>query len=65
MRASLTIISHVEPFAVGADVVYLVGILHISASFDEDSQLLVGGVFNVATRVSSTLAGWMRGSATS
>jgi len=36
----------------GADIVYPVGTLQISAAFDEDSQSLAGGIFNVATRVS-------------
>jgi hypothetical protein len=39
--------------AVGADFVYPVGNLHIASTFDQDSQSLAGGVFNVATRVST------------
>jgi hypothetical protein len=35
----------------GADIVYPVGTLQISSAFDEDSQSLAGGMFNVATRV--------------
>lgn len=43
-------------YAVGADVIYPVGNLHIASTFDEDSQSLAGGVFNVATRVSRTIS---------
>lgn len=40
---------------VGADTVYPVGNLHFASTFDQDSQSLAGGIFNVATRVSSSL----------
>jgi len=42
-------------FVVGADVVYPVGNLHIASTFDEDSQSLAGGVFNVATRIGTSI----------
>ena len=42
-----------EPFlTVGADAVYPVGNLQIISHFNDDSQSLAGGIFNVATRVS-------------
>ncbi|KAF9462499.1 major facilitator superfamily-domain-containing protein [Collybia nuda] len=40
---------------VGADVVYPVGTLQISSAFDEKSQSLAGGIFNVATRLGTSL----------
>lgn len=46
----INVISHGS--AVGADVVYPVGNLQIASNFDQDSQSLAGGIFNVATRVS-------------
>ncbi|KAJ6544040.1 major facilitator superfamily domain-containing protein [Mycena capillaripes] len=42
-------------FIVGADVVYPVGNLHLSSVFDEDSQSLAGGLFNVASRIGTSL----------
>lgn len=36
---------------VGADVVYPVGNLYLSSVFEDDSQSLAGGLFNVASRV--------------
>ncbi|KAJ6588750.1 major facilitator superfamily domain-containing protein [Mycena capillaripes] len=42
-------------FIVGADVVYPVGNLHLSAVFDDDSQSLAGGLFNVASRLGTSL----------
>ena len=40
---------------VGVDVVYPVGNLHIASTFSKDSQSLAGGVFNVATRIGTSL----------
>ncbi|KAJ7729261.1 major facilitator superfamily domain-containing protein [Mycena maculata] len=40
---------------VGADVVYPVGNLHLSSVFDDDSQSLAGGLFNVASRIGTSL----------
>jgi hypothetical protein len=40
-------------FIVGSETAYPVGNLKISSAFDGDSQALAGGLFNVATRVSS------------
>ncbi|KAK7063775.1 MFS general substrate transporter [Favolaschia claudopus] len=42
-------------FIVGADVVYPVGNLHLVSVFDEDSQSLAGGLFNVASRLGTSL----------
>ncbi|KAF7347388.1 MFS general substrate transporter [Mycena venus] len=42
-------------FIVGADVVYPVGNLHLASVFDEDSQSLAGGLFNVASRMGTSL----------
>ncbi|KAF7337738.1 MFS domain-containing protein [Mycena sanguinolenta] len=42
-------------FIVGADVVYPVGNLHLATVFDEDSQSLAGGLFNVASRMGTSL----------
>ncbi|KIM81923.1 hypothetical protein PILCRDRAFT_820793 [Piloderma croceum F 1598] len=42
-------------FVVGADVIYPVGNLHIASTFGEDSQSLAGGVFNVATRIGTSI----------
>ncbi|KAJ7508587.1 major facilitator superfamily domain-containing protein [Mycena galericulata] len=42
-------------FTVGADVVYPVGNLHLSSVFDDDSQSLAGGLFNVASRIGTSL----------
>ncbi|KAJ7205262.1 major facilitator superfamily domain-containing protein [Mycena pura] len=42
-------------FTVGADVVYPVGNLHLSSVFDSDSQSLAGGLFNVASRMGTSL----------
>ncbi|KAJ7157097.1 major facilitator superfamily domain-containing protein [Mycena filopes] len=42
-------------FVVGADVVYPAGNLHLSSVFDEDSQSLAGGLFNVASRIGTSL----------
>jgi hypothetical protein len=42
----------------GADIVYPVGSLLISSAFDEDSQSLAGGIFNVATRVRRVFLGF-------
>ncbi|KAL0952985.1 hypothetical protein HGRIS_007196 [Hohenbuehelia grisea] len=42
-------------FIVGADAVYPVGNLQIACNFDEDSQSLAGGIFNVATRLGTSL----------
>ncbi|KAF8190405.1 major facilitator superfamily domain-containing protein [Mycena galopus ATCC 62051] len=42
-------------FIVGADVVYPVGNLHLSSVFDDDSQSLAGGLFNVASRLGTSL----------
>ncbi|KAJ6601340.1 major facilitator superfamily domain-containing protein [Mycena vulgaris] len=42
-------------FIVGADVVYPVGNLHLSSVFDDDSQSLAGGLFNVASRIGTSL----------
>ncbi|KAJ7581456.1 major facilitator superfamily domain-containing protein [Mycena floridula] len=39
----------------GADVAYPIGTLHLLSSFDENSQSLAGGVFNVATRLGTSL----------
>ncbi|KAF7337696.1 MFS general substrate transporter [Mycena sanguinolenta] len=43
------------PYQVGADVVYPVGNLHLATVFDEDSQSLAGGLFNVASRMGTSL----------
>ncbi|KAJ7757480.1 major facilitator superfamily domain-containing protein [Mycena metata] len=42
-------------FVVGADVVYPAGNLHLSSVFDDDSQSLAGGLFNVASRLGTSL----------
>ncbi|KAF4568600.1 hypothetical protein EYR40_009994 [Pleurotus pulmonarius] len=42
-------------FIVGADAVYPVGNLQIISHFNEDSQSLAGGIFNVATRLGTSL----------
>ncbi|KAJ7359135.1 major facilitator superfamily domain-containing protein [Mycena albidolilacea] len=42
-------------FIVGADVVYPVGNLHLSSVFDDDSQSLAGALFNVASRLGTSL----------
>ncbi|KAJ7134992.1 major facilitator superfamily domain-containing protein [Mycena crocata] len=42
-------------FITGADVVYPVGSLHLSSVFDDDSQSLAGGLFNVASRIGTSL----------
>lgn len=39
----------------GADVAYPIGTLHLSLSFEEHSQSLAGGIFNVATRLGTAL----------
>ncbi|KAI0742337.1 major facilitator superfamily domain-containing protein [Daedaleopsis nitida] len=38
------------------DVAYTVGNLHISIAFDADSQGLAGGIFNVATRLGTSIS---------
>ncbi|KAJ7590083.1 major facilitator superfamily domain-containing protein [Mycena floridula] len=40
---------------VGADIIYPVGTLQISSAFDEDSQSLAGSVFNVASRLGTSI----------
>ncbi|KAF7325316.1 MFS general substrate transporter [Mycena venus] len=45
----------VMALVVGADVVYPVGNLHLSSVFDDDSQSLAGGLFNVASRLGTSL----------
>ncbi|KZP16560.1 MFS general substrate transporter [Athelia psychrophila] len=40
---------------VGADTVYPVGNLHFASTFDQDSQSLAGGIFNVATRLGASI----------
>lgn len=40
---------------VGADLIYPIGSLHISIACDEESQSLAGGIFNVATRIGTSL----------
>ncbi|KAJ8522255.1 hypothetical protein ONZ45_g1154 [Pleurotus djamor] len=42
-------------FVVGADAVYPVGNLQIIQNFDENSQSLAGGIFNVATRLGTSI----------
>ncbi|KAJ7146260.1 major facilitator superfamily domain-containing protein [Mycena epipterygia] len=42
-------------FTVGADVVYPVGNLYLSSVFEDDSQSLAGGLFNVASRIGTSL----------
>lgn len=42
---------HSSMYPVGADIVYPVGSLYVSSTFDEDSQSVAGGLFNVAGRV--------------
>ncbi|KAK7044587.1 MFS general substrate transporter [Favolaschia claudopus] len=39
----------------GGDVFYPVGNLHLSSVFDEDSQSMAGGLFNVASRLGTSL----------
>ncbi|KAH8832607.1 major facilitator superfamily domain-containing protein [Flagelloscypha sp. PMI_526] len=39
----------------GADLAYPVALLHVSNSFDQDSQSLAGGLFNVGTRLGTSL----------
>ncbi|KAH8827157.1 major facilitator superfamily domain-containing protein [Flagelloscypha sp. PMI_526] len=39
----------------GADLAYPVALLHLSNSFDQDSQSLAGGLFNVGTRMGTAL----------
>jgi len=40
---------------VGADLIYPIGILHICIVCNEESQSLAGGIFNVATRLGTSL----------
>ncbi|EIW86181.1 MFS general substrate transporter [Coniophora puteana RWD-64-598 SS2] len=40
---------------VGVDAIYPIGNLQITAEFDEDSQSLAGGIFNVTTRIATSL----------
>lgn len=40
---------------VGADIAYPVGALHISSSFDQGSQSLASALFNVATRLGTSI----------
>ncbi|KAJ6535086.1 major facilitator superfamily domain-containing protein [Mycena capillaripes] len=40
---------------VGADAVYPVGNLQVCSAFADDSQALAGGVFNVATRIGTSI----------
>ncbi|KZP30068.1 MFS general substrate transporter [Athelia psychrophila] len=40
---------------VGADTVYPVGNLHFASTFDQDSQSLAGGIFNVAARLGTSI----------
>ncbi|KAJ6482010.1 major facilitator superfamily domain-containing protein [Mycena sanguinolenta] len=42
-------------FVVGADAVYPVGNLQVCSAFEDDSQALAGGVFNVATRIGTSI----------
>ncbi|KAJ7682956.1 major facilitator superfamily domain-containing protein [Mycena rosella] len=42
-------------FIVIADVIYPAGNLYLSSVFDDDSQSLAGGLFNVATRIGTSL----------
>ncbi|KIJ59475.1 hypothetical protein HYDPIDRAFT_33163 [Hydnomerulius pinastri MD-312] len=38
----------------GVDVIYPIGNMQIAAAFDEDSQSLAGGIFNVMTRLATS-----------
>ncbi|KAF5364394.1 hypothetical protein D9757_011905 [Collybiopsis confluens] len=40
---------------VGADVIYPVATIYISSNLDEESQSLAGGIFNVATRLGTSI----------